>query len=226
MARFSVSTVAGENQLGRVLRTAREERRLSPADVSRRLKLPIRYLEALEAGEWHELPEGSYARLFVRTYAKYLGLPADDLLRQYQVPARASVTPSLRPTAVRRVAYGRRILLAVGAIGIVIYLISQAWQALQPPRLILASPADAVTTFIPTTSVSGVTRPGTAITVNGEPVEVSGEGRFSVSAALSPGINTITVVARKSYAEPITIVRRVLYKVPATPGTGTDSLVP
>ena len=226
MARFSVSAVAGENQLGQVLRIAREEKRLSPTEVSRRLKLPIKYIEALEAGRWHELPEGSYARLFVRTYAKYLGLPSEDLLLKYPVPARVSVTPNHHPASMRRVAYGRRILVVVGALAIVLYLVSQAWQAFQPTQLSLSSPLDAVTTFTPSALVSGVTQVGTVVTVNGEVVEVSGEGRFSLSVALSPGINTITVVARKTYSDPLTIVRRVLYTAPAGPSNESESLVP
>lgn len=226
MARFSVSAVAGEDQLGHVLRAAREEKRLTPTEVSRRLKLPIKYLEALESGRWHELPEGSYARLFVRTYAKYLGLPTEELLRKYPVPIRVSLTPNHHPTSVRRVAYGRRILVVIGSLAIVLYLASQAWQAFQPTQLSLLSPLDAVTTFTPSALVAGVTKVGTVVTVNGEVVEVSGEGRFSLSLALSPGINTITVVARKAHSDPLTIVRRVLYTAPASPSTDSKSLLP
>lgn len=219
MGRFSVSQLSGENPLGRTLRQAREAKGLRLVEISRQLKLPARYLEAIEAGLWHELPGGSYARLFVRTYATSLGLPGDELLRQYPVPVQAqSVSTPPQPAHLPRVAYGRRTLLLLGATVIVVYLGSQAWQVLQPPQLVLASPADTLTTFSPVTTVAGVTRVGTKITVNGAAVEVSGGGRFAIEVALSPGLNTIAVVAQKSYVEPLTVVRRVLFVPPnATP---------
>ncbi len=225
MGRFSSSPLAGEHQLGGVLRQARESKGLKLAEVSRRLKLPLKYLESIEGGRWHELPEGSYARLFVRTYAQFLGVPPDELLKQFAVPARVHSTPPV-PALVQRVAYGRRTLIWLGVAAVVGYLVTQAWQALESPKLIIFSPAENLSTFSPTTTVRGLTRAGTRVTVNGEVVEVSAEGQFAVEVALAPGLNTITVVADTSYAKPATQVLRVLYAPPASPSPGSKSLVP
>lgn len=227
MGRFSVSQLAGEDKLGATLRLAREAKGLRAAEVSRRLKLPLRYLESIEAGRWHELPEGTYARLFVRTYATFLGLKGDELLSQHPVPARAAPIGAVpQPARVRRVAYGRRTILIVGACITVVYLASQAWQALERPQLQLASPADNLTTFTPMTMVSGLASAGAQVTVNGEKVDVSADGKFVVEVALAPGLNTITVVTQKAYAKPVMVVRRVLFAPPAAPGDGGGSLIP
>jgi cytoskeletal protein RodZ len=64
-------------ELGRRLRAAREAKGLSLRDVQAELKIRQRYLEAIEAGDWSEIPGAAYARAFTRTYARYLGVEAD-----------------------------------------------------------------------------------------------------------------------------------------------------
>lgn len=73
----------GDNVLegiGPTLRRLREAQRLTPADVSMRLKFSRRQLDALENEEWHELPRGMSLRGFVKNYARYLDADVDALL--------------------------------------------------------------------------------------------------------------------------------------------------
>jgi len=57
---------------GDELRQRREELGLSSADVYRRTRIPISYLDAMEQGSVAELPSMCYALGFVRTYCRYL----------------------------------------------------------------------------------------------------------------------------------------------------------
>jgi cytoskeletal protein RodZ len=66
--------------VGPTLRGLREARRLSPGDVSMRLKFTLRQLEALETEQWDRLPSGMSLRGFVKNYARFLEADVDALL--------------------------------------------------------------------------------------------------------------------------------------------------
>lgn len=65
---------------GRTLREARERLGLSVADVAGQIKFAPRQIEALEADDFQRLPEMTFVRGFVRSYAKILQLDAQPLL--------------------------------------------------------------------------------------------------------------------------------------------------
>lgn len=71
------------SELGRLLREARTARELSLADVESVTRIRQKYLEALENGDFTNLPRGAVARGFLRTYAGFLGLDADEMLLRY-----------------------------------------------------------------------------------------------------------------------------------------------
>jgi hypothetical protein len=66
-------------EIGRRLRTAREERGLSLLSVHDRLSRPITQLEALESGDLARLPDQALAISTLRRYATFLGLDGDSL---------------------------------------------------------------------------------------------------------------------------------------------------
>ncbi len=78
--------------VGTVLREARERLGLSLADVESRLKFASRQIEALEADNFTRLPEITFVRRFVRSYAKLLQLDPVPLLASLPVePAQPSL---------------------------------------------------------------------------------------------------------------------------------------
>lgn len=66
--------------LGKTLREAREFAGLSVADVANQIKFAPRQIEALEADDFKSLPEMTFVRGFVRSYAKILDMDAQSLL--------------------------------------------------------------------------------------------------------------------------------------------------
>ncbi len=84
-------------EIGQLLRQARESKDLSLADVEADTRIRQRYLNALESGDWDELPNPVAARGFLRRYATYLGLDPDELVAQFDeqvAPAPASTAPT------------------------------------------------------------------------------------------------------------------------------------
>lgn len=234
MARFASRELAETGSAGQVLAAARAARRLTIAEVSRALKLPPKHLEAIEANTWYELPVGNYGRYFIRAYAQFLGLDPTPLLVRYGELAQVVVPPS-RPRPVvseqkldRPLTHPlRRFLLGLAVAGLVLYLALAAWRTFLPPTLTVVSPGADGTTQTSALTVRGLTQPGTRVTINAELIQVSDQGYFSASLALTPGLNTITVVAQKTYSRIVTVRRQVLFTPPAlSPGSGAAPMVP
>lgn len=78
--------------VGDMLRTRREELGWKLPDVAAWLRIRLPYLEALEAGRPGELPGSAYAVGFLRTYAKALGLEAEQLVERFKVESRGAFT--------------------------------------------------------------------------------------------------------------------------------------
>jgi cytoskeletal protein RodZ len=57
----------------------RKEYKISLEDISRRTKIDIKYLKALESGKFIEIP-GVYLRLFFKAYIKEIGCDVDEAI--------------------------------------------------------------------------------------------------------------------------------------------------
>lgn len=82
--------------LGQSLREAREQRGLSLAQVEESTKIKQSYLVALEAEDYAKLPHPTYVKGFIKTYAGFLGLEAQELISLY--PHR-NLQPAIIPVA-------------------------------------------------------------------------------------------------------------------------------
>ena len=68
---------------GETLRQAREERGWSVAEVAGQLNLTAQRLSQLEAGDFDKLPGTTFARGYIRAYAKLLGLDQARLVLEF-----------------------------------------------------------------------------------------------------------------------------------------------
>jgi cytoskeletal protein RodZ len=71
------------DELGHILREARETKGYTLAEVQDQTRISTRYLEALEGGEYDILPTAVHVRGFLRNYARFLGLDPEPLLNRY-----------------------------------------------------------------------------------------------------------------------------------------------
>ena len=123
------STAAGFGP-GKALRQARMDLRLSPEDVAMQLHLAPRQIIALENDDYEQLPQSTYVRGYLRSYALLLGLAPEPILESY---ARIRVEPSapriakLRADEGDKAAHGKVGLYIVGAI--VAVLVLSWWQS-------------------------------------------------------------------------------------------------
>ncbi|WP_020615216.1 helix-turn-helix domain-containing protein [Paenibacillus daejeonensis] len=90
------------SELGVLLKEARQKKGYTLDDVQEMTKIRVRYLEAIEAGDYNVLPGSFYARAFIKNYAEAVGLDADELLQQHQnevpaLPTEPAAEPMMKP---------------------------------------------------------------------------------------------------------------------------------
>jgi cytoskeletal protein RodZ len=199
-------------KLGTVLRTAREARFIDLARVERDTKIRIRYLSALERGDYRDLPEPIYTRGFLRNYGLYLGLDPEYLIDLYRLESGTAVERPAMPSARRPMAarQGRSLVVSSGAIAaailtvlvvaFVVYLVGELVTFARTPDLRITDPAaDVVGWEADAYTIRGITEPNSTITTDGlrqnPTTTADAQGAFSVRVGLVPGANVITLVA-------------------------------
>lgn len=229
-------------KLGTVLRTAREARFIDLTRVERDTKIRVRYLLALERGDYPDLPGSVYTRGFLRNYGLYLGLDPEYLIDLYRLESGSAVErPSMasprRPMAARQ---GRSLVVSSGAIvaailtllvvAFVVYLVGEFVTFARTPDLRITDPAaDVLAWESDEYTIRGVTEANSTITTDGlrqnPSTTADANGDFSVTVGLVPGANVITLVAN----DPLTgrdsaAVRRTITVV--SPPSASPSLLP
>lgn len=133
------------SKLGEALRNARVEKGISLDELQKSTKIQKRYLQAIEQGDYGQLPGRFYARAFMKSYAEAVGLDSDELFEEHsgetpnphaevveQIPSRmertrvrtstrASVPAKVRPSVLPKLA------AAVVIIGLLVVV----WMAFQ-----------------------------------------------------------------------------------------------
>ena len=71
------------DEIGHILREARENKGLSLEEAQAKTRISVRYLTALENGQYSALPTAVHVRGFLRNYARFLGLDPQPLLTRY-----------------------------------------------------------------------------------------------------------------------------------------------
>jgi cytoskeleton protein RodZ len=116
-----------ERRIGAILRQARNRRAVELAEVEAATRIRLKYLRAIEAEDWDALPEGVYARGFIRTYASFLGLDGERLAEEYRRevegasagPApEAPSAPRRRPRRAGRRGPARAMVAVVGVLAV------------------------------------------------------------------------------------------------------------
>jgi cytoskeleton protein RodZ len=89
-----------EASIGRQLAAARQERKLDIDTVARELKLDAAIIRALESDDRAALPAPIFVQGYLRSYARLLELPVQELLQRYADTTGAP--PPLTVTRIRR----------------------------------------------------------------------------------------------------------------------------
>jgi cytoskeletal protein RodZ len=197
------------------LTAARERKGVDLVRAERDTKIRVRYLSALESGDYRDLPGAVYTKGFLRNYALYLGLDPEDVLRQWRrergeatAPEPEIVPPRPLDAPARPLNFSPSIvvaaLLTVGVILFFIYLGSQLLRYSRPPDLSVTNPAQAVVDVEEATTsyrLAGMSSAGATITIvtpgQAEPFRTvaQSDGSWSYQVDLRRGQNRFDISA-------------------------------
>ncbi len=131
------------DSIGEKLINAREARKLSQKDVAKETNIVLQYIQALENEEFDKFPGETYAIGFLRSYAEFLKLDADEMVQYYKAykigesatPLEELTRPTRTPLMVTLTAmysqYRNIVLIAGGALGLglIIWLFSSLFSS-------------------------------------------------------------------------------------------------
>jgi cytoskeleton protein RodZ len=117
---------------GRYLKAKREESGLDQEYISKKTRISLEMLEAIERENHQKLPEAVYVKGFIRAYAKVLGIDEDGLIKNYAETCRTykDITQSNAEFNKKRAGFWHRFMLgavvmatiiAVAALGVSFY---------------------------------------------------------------------------------------------------------
>jgi hypothetical protein len=224
----------GRSVVGERLRDAREIRGIDLFRAERDTKIRSKYLAALEEGDFTDLPGDVYTRGFLRNYATYLGLDADEVEEEWRNEAGAPeiLRPAIvgpQPLTIRRGVVFQRSHGVIAVVLIIVLIVTayfgfQLTRYLSYPTVALESPGiGRITVPVGTTTyvLKGSATAGTTVLIawNNQDANIvitDDSGHWTYQAALQAGSNEFDITAKNldtSHASP-TVRLIILVPVP------------
>jgi cytoskeletal protein RodZ len=119
--------------VGRFLRQQRLARGMSLEEVARTTRVPISSVERIEADQFDELPGEVFVRGFLKSYARAVGVQADDVLARYTASRRVAWVTPLPLASPTKPPRGRRFGIAL-ALVLLLILFTLALSIVLKPR--------------------------------------------------------------------------------------------
>jgi len=189
--------------VGEMLKEERERYRLSIEEVSKRTRIRVAYLQALEENDFQDLPAATFVKGYIKTYAKLFDLEYQPLIallrRDFKESAKGELVPRdfLKPVIRDRFSSSPITLLALlvaVAFGSLLLYVGIQWYNLnQPPELAISAPEEE-SIVASQVVVRGQTHPEATVLVNLQPVALQPDGSFETEVFLPrEGVSTITI---------------------------------
>lgn len=203
--------------VGQILKEARDKKSLSLGEAEKATKIRRKILVLLEESNWKNLPSPTFVKGLLKNYGLFLGLDTKKLLaffrREYDEPklqkhlvASKSKKPKIRFTP----QLVTTLVIALAILAASFYLFSQYRSFTAAPLLEISEPKGNVKVEALDISVVGKTYTDATLKINGQKIQISPGGTFSVAVSLVEGINTIVITAENRFGKISTEKRTVV----------------
>jgi cytoskeletal protein RodZ len=119
--------------VGQYLRRVRQEQHMSLGEISRATRVPVASVERIEADQFDELPGEVFVRGFLKSYARALNVPVDEVLARYTAGRRVAWVTPLPIASPTKPARGGRFGVAI-ALVLLLFLFALAVSIVLKPR--------------------------------------------------------------------------------------------
>ncbi len=180
-----------------IIRNARQDKQLELTEVSKKLKIPVKYLASIESETKSDFPGEPYCSLIIKDYANFLGLNGNDVLALFRrdfannTEIKTSISPKMffTPQFTFKIAVISSLLLFAS------YLAFEYVKFNRPPMLKINWP-ESVANNQTILEISGVTDPESTIRINDDLAIVDATGSFQKKLNVSGNKITINVVSK------------------------------
>jgi len=195
-------------RLGDALRQQREQMGVTMEQAAEDTRIREKFLQAIESGDYQSLPGTVYTKGFLRNYAGYLNLDAEEMLALY-TGERGGSEPirtfaPMRPLVKRSFIFTPTVLVPVvvlAGIGLfAFYIFYQFTNFAVAPRVDITDPPGDAVSQVAEYLVKGKTNPEGRITIRVSPgadtfndLRPAADGTFSQLVPLKPGPNHVEV---------------------------------
>lgn len=179
--------------------------------------VPKNYLAAFCEGNFKKLPPMPYARGYLMKIAEVLDVDGEELWKIYknEITSQIKISDRLPVNRFAGRPFGKK-LIAIGIIFVfaIIYLISRADNLLGVPKIEIIVPAgEKIAVFEPMIKLSGrVDNFRDKLTIGGEEIFISENGRFEKEYWLRPGVNEIEFKVKRFLGKEIRIIKEAIYQ--------------
>jgi cytoskeletal protein RodZ len=193
--------------IGEVLKKQRKNLNKSIEQVALDTKIQPRFIEYIEADNFEKFDSYVHAQGFIKIYAKYLDLNEDRMLAIYRrtVPYdKQEKLPKRETIAVKHMKFRITPKIVAFSLSILFFLVIlsyigyQIYQFQSPPQIKIVRPENNLTINKEEIEVAGITDSNAKIFINDTPVEITEDGNFKYQVDLNPGVNLITILAKKN----------------------------
>lgn len=184
--------------VGKLLRDARERKKISLRDVEKRIKVREQFIKALEEDKWDLFTSRIYITGILKNYARFLGLDERKILaffrREYErieeIKFKEKMSNSYLSSDSKRTIIASFIFVCVLLVG---YFSYQLFEFFRPPSVQIISPQSTLFKRESTIKIIGKTEKEAVVTVMGERVYQNKEGTFEYVMPLTQKENILSI---------------------------------
>jgi hypothetical protein len=182
-----------------ILSNARLDKSLELSEVSKKLKIPQKYLQAIELENNQDFPQEPYLSLIVKDYANFLGLNGTETLsifrRDYE--QKRKLKKEKQSSLFFTPQFTFKIGVFISIVIFIAYLISEYLKFNQPPPLEVFWPQPP-SPNTETLEIKGITHPESTVRINDDLVIVDSNGEFKKNITIPGATNFVVVVESTS----------------------------
>lgn len=198
---------------------ARKQKNISLSEVAKITKINLTHLQALEDCRFDDIPHAMvYQKNFIRKYSEAIGVDPSPLLAQFCTEETTNKDKKSGYKKIKRNSLHNLPVILRGVISFSIVLIVityVGWQVksiVDPPPLAVYRPNNGYVTNLNSLIVQGETTNEAQVYINGQEIGTDPSGKFEEIINLSPGINAITISAKKKHGKKSEDTRHVILK--------------
>lgn len=193
-----------------LLKNTRLDKSWELSEISKKLKIPVKSLLAIENEDVINFPQEPYCSLIIKDYADFLGLNGEDILCLFRRDFAQKTKNKIKKNSF--FSFTPQFTFTISVFIIIIlfsfYLVFEYIKFNQPPKLKINWPLEA-TLSAQMVDISGNTDSESTVRVNQDLIIVDNQGNFQKKINLVPGENRVTIES-KSPSGKITVEEKII----------------